>query len=49
VVSPADHDVPDEQLFENLPVMLVACDDQKRTLAWNHECERVDGIPGRIR
>ena len=43
MVSAADHDVPDEQLFENLPVMLVAFDDQQHALAWNHEDERVTG------
>ncbi|HET9606140.1 MAG TPA: PAS domain-containing protein [Nitrospira sp.] len=30
-------------MFENLPIMLVAFDDQQRTLARNHECERVTG------
>ncbi len=32
-----------QRLFDNMPVMLVAFDDQHRTIAWNHECERVTG------
>jgi two-component system CheB/CheR fusion protein len=32
-----------QRLFENMPVMLVAFDDRQRTVAWNHECERVTG------
>jgi two-component system CheB/CheR fusion protein len=30
-------------LFENVPVMIAAFDGQKRTVAWNRECERVTG------
>jgi two-component system CheB/CheR fusion protein len=36
-----------QQLFDHMPVMLVAFDDQQRTAAWNHECERVTGFPAR--
>src|SRR5262249_24322821 len=32
-----------QSLFDNMPVLLVAFDDQQRTVAWNHECERVTG------
>ena len=32
-----------QQLFDHMPVMLVAFDDQQRTVAWNRECERVTG------
>jgi PAS domain-containing protein len=32
-----------QQLFDHIPVMLVAFDDQQRTVAWNRECERVTG------
>jgi two-component system CheB/CheR fusion protein len=32
-----------QQLFDNMPVMLVAFDDQQRAVTWNHECERVTG------
>ncbi len=30
-------------LFDYMPVLLVVFDDQLRTIAWNHECERVTG------
>ena len=32
-----------QQLFEDMPVMMVAFDEQQRTVAWNQECERVTG------
>ena len=32
-----------QQLFDNMPVMLVAFDEQQHTVAWNQECERVTG------
>jgi two-component system CheB/CheR fusion protein len=32
-----------QQLFDHIPVMLVAFDDQERTVAWNPEFERVTG------
>jgi two-component system CheB/CheR fusion protein len=32
-----------QQLFDNMPVMLVAFDEHQRTAAWNRECERVTG------
>jgi two-component system CheB/CheR fusion protein len=32
-----------QQLFEDMPVMVVAFDEQQRTVAWNQECERVTG------
>jgi two-component system CheB/CheR fusion protein len=32
-----------QQLFDGMAVMFVAFDDQYRTVAWNHECERVTG------
>jgi two-component system CheB/CheR fusion protein len=32
-----------QQLFESMPVMFVAFDGQRRTVAWNQECERVTG------
>jgi two-component system CheB/CheR fusion protein len=32
-----------QRLFENMPVMLVAFDEQMRIVAWNRECERVTG------
>ena len=32
-----------QQLFDNMPVMFVAFDDQHRTVAWNRESERVTG------
>lgn len=32
-----------QQLFDDMPVMLVAFDERQRTVAWNHECERVTG------
>ena len=32
-----------QQLFDSMPVMLVAFDEQQRTVAWNRECERVTG------
>jgi two-component system CheB/CheR fusion protein len=32
-----------QQLFDNMPVMLVAFDEQQHTVAWNRECERVTG------
>jgi two-component system CheB/CheR fusion protein len=32
-----------EQLFDNMPVMVVAFDEKQRTIAWNQECERVTG------
>ena len=36
-----------QQLFEKMPVMLVAFDEQKRTVAWNRESERVTGYPAK--
>ncbi|MDF2459269.1 MAG: methyltransferase/methylesterase, CheR/CheB with sensor [Nitrospira sp.] len=36
-----------QQLFDHMPLMLVAFDDQQRTVAWNQECERVTGYPAR--
>jgi two-component system CheB/CheR fusion protein len=33
-----------QQLFDNMPVMLVAFDEQHRAVAWNQECERVTGF-----
>ncbi len=30
-------------LFESMPVMIAAFDEQKRIVAWNRECERVTG------
>lgn len=30
-------------LFESVPVMIAAFDEQHRIVAWNHECERVTG------
>jgi two-component system, chemotaxis family, CheB/CheR fusion protein len=30
-------------LFENMPVMIAAFDEQHRIVAWNRECERVTG------
>jgi two-component system CheB/CheR fusion protein len=33
------------QLFESMPVMLLAFDENQRTIAWNQECERVTGYP----
>jgi two-component system CheB/CheR fusion protein len=32
-----------QRLFENMPVMIAAFDEQKRIVAWNRECERVTG------
>ena len=32
-----------QQLFDHMPVLLVAFDDQQRTVAWNRECQRVTG------
>ena len=32
-----------QQLFDRMPVLLVAFDEHKRTVAWNQECERVTG------
>jgi len=32
-----------QRLFDNMPVLLVAFDAQRRVVAWNHECERVTG------
>ena len=32
-----------QQLFNNVPIMLVAFDDQRQTVMWNQECERVTG------
>lgn len=32
-----------QQLFENMPLMLMAFDEQQKTVAWNQECERVTG------
>jgi two-component system, chemotaxis family, CheB/CheR fusion protein len=32
-----------QRLFENMPVMIAAFDEQKRIVAWNYECERVTG------
>ena len=32
-----------QQLFERMPVMLVAFDEHHRTVVWNHECERITG------
>jgi two-component system, chemotaxis family, CheB/CheR fusion protein len=34
-----------QQLFESMPVMLVAFDEKQRTIAWSQECERVTGYP----
>jgi two-component system CheB/CheR fusion protein len=31
------------RLFDGMAVMFVAFDEQHRTVAWNHECERVTG------
>ena len=32
-----------QQLFDNMPDMLVAFDEQQNAVAWNHESERVTG------
>lgn len=32
-----------QRLFDNMPVMFVAFDEQHRTVAWNRECERMTG------
>ena len=32
-----------QQLFDQIPIMLVAFDEQQRALTWNRECERVTG------
>ncbi|MDI3465896.1 MAG: MCP methyltransferase/methylesterase, CheR/CheB with PAS/PAC sensor [Nitrospira sp.] len=32
-----------QRLFDGMAVMFVAFDEQHRTVAWNHECERVTG------
>jgi len=32
-----------QQLFERMPVMFVAFDEDQRTVVWNHECERITG------
>lgn len=34
-----------QDLFDHMPVMLVAFDEHQRTVAWNKECERVTGYP----
>ena len=36
-----------QQLFDNMPVMLVAFDEEQRTVAWNRESERVTGYPAK--
>jgi PAS domain S-box-containing protein len=32
-----------QQLFDEIPIMVVAFDHDQRTIAWNEECERVTG------
>ena len=32
-----------QQLFDNIPIMLAAFDEQQRTVMWNRECVRVTG------
>jgi two-component system CheB/CheR fusion protein len=36
-----------QRLFDNMPVMLVAIDEQQRTVSWNRESERVTGYPAK--
>ena len=36
-----------QQLFDHMPVMLVAFDEQQRTVAWNEECVRITGYPAK--
>ena len=33
-----------QKLFDHMPIMLIALDDHRRTVAWNKECERVTGF-----
>jgi two-component system CheB/CheR fusion protein len=36
-----------QQFFDTMPIMLVAFDEQQRTVAWNQECVRVTGYPAK--